>query len=263
MSGLLAWPRRRPPAGPRRDTGGSLIYAIGDVHGRYDLLKALLSAVAADVAQSGVAQGGAGRRPHLIFCGDYVDRGPQSHLVLEALLELKARSDFAVHALKGNHEDALLHFLDDPQSGALWLPNGGDATLAAYGVEPPPDGAPAEAWIRARDAFLRAMPSSHLRLLQQLDLMLVIGAYAFVHAGLRPGAPLSAQTEADLLWIRQPFIASEGPFEKIVVHGHTWVDAQPQLLAHRIGVDTGAYLTGVLTAARLDGEEIRFLQARL
>ena len=256
MSGPLGWLRRRRD-GLRRDAGDALVYAVGDIHGRYDLLKLLLAEVAADLRAAPRSL-----RPYLIFCGDYVDRGPSSHLVLEALVQLQARDDFLVHTLKGNHEDAFLTFLDDPQTGVFWMPNGGDATLLAYGVHPPLPEDPPEDWTRARDALLRSMPSSHLRLLQRLELMVVVGSYVFVHAGVRPGTPLAAQNERDLLWIREPFISNEGPFEKIVVHGHTWIDDVPRAFDHRIGLDTGAYRTGALTAGRFEGGEVRFLQAR-
>jgi serine/threonine protein phosphatase 1 len=106
------------------------------------------------------------------------------------------------------------------------------------------------------------MPASHLRLLERLRLMAVFGDFVFVHAGVRPGTPLSQQSEEDLLWIRQDFLGKGGPFEKVVVHGHTWVDDAPRLTAHRVGLDTGAYQTGVLTAVWFDGAERDVLQAR-
>jgi serine/threonine protein phosphatase 1 len=235
-------------------TGEELVYAVGDVHGRYDLMKALLAQIAADYAVRA-----RGRRPIVIFLGDYVDRGPQSPKVLEALLWLRRRPDLELHLLKGNHEQALLAFLDAPERGAGWLQYGGAETLAAYGVPPPEDPSGLR---RARDALLEAMPASHLWLLQRLELMVGVGGYAFVHAGIRPGAALAEQAENDLLWIRQPFLEHAGTHEKVIVHGHTWIDERPQLHAARIGVDTGAYATGVLTAVRLDGEAREILQAR-
>lgn len=240
---------------PRTSTGGELVYAVGDVHGRYDLLKQLLADITRDYA--GRANG---RRPILIFLGDYVDRGPDSHKVVEAMVWLKRREDLEVHLLKGNHEQALLDFLETPEHGAGWLTYGGQETLVAYGIEPPdPYAGPAE-MVRARDALMAVMPAAHLRLLERLELMALVGDYCFVHAGVRPGTSLAAQTERDLLWIRQPFLESEGPCEKVVVHGHTWIDERPQLHAHRVGLDTGAYLTGVLTAVRLQDGERQILQ---
>ncbi|WP_395674320.1 metallophosphoesterase family protein [Phenylobacterium sp.] len=236
--------------------GGDLIYAIGDIHGSYTPLRELLARISEDCAERARS-----RRPVLIFLGDYVDRGPASHKVLEALVWLRRRPDFEVHLLKGNHEQALLAFLEAPEAGEPWLRYGGAQTLAAYGVPAPGKEADPEAYVRARDELLDAMPASHLRLLQTLELMATAGDYVFVHAGVRPDRPLAAQKEDDLLWIRQTFLEAPGPFEKVVVHGHTWIDARPQMLEHRIGIDTGAYATGVLTALRLDDEGRAVLQA--
>jgi serine/threonine protein phosphatase 1 len=233
-----------------------LIYAVGDIHGRYDLFKMMLGTILADIAERA-----AERLAVVVLLGDYVDRGPQSAEVLEALVELKRRGQLRLHLLRGNHEQAMLRFLSDPVRSAPWIGFGGAQTLQSYGVEVP--GPAPRALITARDALLEAMPSSHLRLLEQLELMLVIGDYAFVHAGVRAGTPLRQQTEEDLLWIRDDFLKAPGRFEKIIVHGHTWSGDQPQLLEHRIGLDTGAYSTGVLTAARLDGADAEILQARI
>jgi serine/threonine protein phosphatase 1 len=236
---------------------GQLVYAIGDIHGCYDLMKALLAQVVGDIAQRA-----AGRRPILIFLGDYVDRGPDAPRVIEALLWLKRRLDLDVRLLKGNHEAALLDFLEEPAKGAVWLSFGGAETLAAYGVPPPEDNEGEVGLLRARNELLERMPASHLRLLQGLELMLQVGDYAFVHAGVRPRRGLAAQDEQDLLWIRRPFLEDPGPFEKVIVHGHTWISDRPQIFDHRIGADTGAFATGVLTAIRLEDGELGVLQAR-
>ncbi|THD77756.1 MAG: serine/threonine protein phosphatase [Phenylobacterium sp.] len=249
-----------PFAGPQRTpalTGGELVYAIGDVHGCYELMKDVLAQLAADYAERAC-----GRRPILIFLGDYVDRGPQSAKVMEALVWLKRRSDLEIHFLKGNHEQALLGFLDEPERGGPWMGFGGAETLASYGVIPPQAEDGPEVYARARDELLERMPASHLRLLQQLELMVVVGDYAFVHAGVRPGVPLEGQAENDLLWIRRGFVDQPGPFGKTIVHGHTWLGEQPQVTEHRLGLDTGAYATGVLTAARLEDGEVEILQAQ-
>jgi serine/threonine protein phosphatase 1 len=239
-----------------RGCTGQLIYAVGDIHGRYDLLKDLLTRIAADIAARA-----AGRRPILVFLGDYVDRGPDPAKVLEALAWLKRRPDLEVHLLKGNHEQALLEFLDAPERGAGWLRYGGLETLAGYGVAlPDPDLGEAD-MARARDDFLAEMPATHLRLLQALELMVEVGDYAFVHAGVRPGVALAEQAEHDLLWIRQEFLESPGPFEKTIVHGHTWLDHRPQLTEGRLSLDTGAYFTGVLTACRLEDGVREVIQA--
>jgi serine/threonine protein phosphatase 1 len=238
-------------------TAGELIYAIGDIHGRYDLLKALTALILDDWKAHGE-----GRRPLLIFCGDYVDRGPDSAAVVEALIWMQQRGDIQACFLKGNHEAALMRFLDNPTDSAGWFRFGGVETLQSYGVAAPAPENPA-ACLRARAQLLQRMPSSHLHFFERLELMLVVGDYAFVHAGVQPGVDLRGQREEDLLWIRQEFLEDEGPFEKVIVHGHSWTDDKPQFLPHRIGVDTGAYSTGVLSAIRLDGEGVGLLQARL
>jgi len=238
-------------------TAGELVYAIGDIHGCYDLMKDILGQVAADYAKRAE-----GRRPILVFCGDYVDRGPHSAKVLEALVWLQRRGEVELHLLKGNHEQALLAFIDDPDTGPPWLRFGGEETLISYGVLPPAPDEGREGLARARDELLERMPAGHLRLLQSLELMVLVGDYAFVHAGVKPSAPLEAQDEGDLLWIRQGFVDAPGPFEKIIVHGHTWTSDHPQLAGCRIGLDTGAYATGALTALRLEDGELAVFQAR-
>lgn len=236
-------------------TEGELVYAVGDVHGCYEEMKALLAKIAVDSA--GRARG---RRPILIFLGDYVDRGPQSAKVLEALIWLKRRPDLEVRLLKGNHEQAMLAFLDAPEPNAAWLRWGGAETLSAYGVEPPAGEDDPLALSRVRDELLARMPAGHLLVLQRLELMVAVGDYAFVHAGVRPGAPLAQQTEQDLLWIREGFLDVDAPHEKVIVHGHTWLDEKPRFSEHRLSIDTGCYRTGVLTALRLDGGERECLQ---
>lgn len=226
---------------------GQLVYAVGDVHGRYDLLYLLLAKVEEDT----IARAG-GRTPVLIFCGDYVDRGPDSARVLDALCWLKRHSTYDVRFLKGNHEQVMLDYIRDPSGSREWMDFGGAQTLMSYGVQPPlAEDDVSRHWV-ARDDLLERLPAAHLRFLEQLDLLLTIGDYAFVHAGIRPGKPLVEQSTDDLLWIRQDFLSSHKAHEKIVVHGHTWFSDQPALLANRIGIDTGAYETGVLSAVRLE-----------
>jgi serine/threonine protein phosphatase 1 len=237
-------------------TAGRLVYAVGDVHGRLDILEPLIKDIVTDMLRSKPAQS-----PLLVFLGDYVDRGDASAGVIDLILKLKTSSGFQVLTLKGNHEEALLQFLDDPDFGAAWMAHGGATTLASYGVVPPTARNDPEAWRRTRDAFAKALPQAHLTFLQRLELMVTVGDYAFVHAGVRPGVSLELQDEHDLLWIRQDFLQSQGQFEKIIVHGHTPAE-QPQLTRHRLGLDTGAYATGVLTAARLDDQGQLILQAR-
>lgn len=247
------------PEGPQPTAAGvdgALVYAVGDIHGCYEPFKTLLGRITEDYAVRA-----RGRRPVLILCGDYVDRGPDSDKVLQALVWLRRHTDLDLHLLKGNHEQAMLAFLDEPEEAGAWLGFGGMETLAAYGVKAVcPDAGPA-GLRRARDDLLDRLPVSHLRLLEQLELCVAVGDYAFVHAGVRPGTPLASQVERDLLWIRGDFLDAPGPFEKVIVHGHTWRSAEPVVLDHRIGIDTGVYATGVLTALRLEDGELEILQA--
>lgn len=230
---------------------GQVVYAIGDIHGRSDLLTQLLASIANDAAAAGRAA------KTLVFLGDYVDRGPDSRGVIERLTT-NLPLGFATHFLKGNHEQFLLDFLDDPLWLDGWLRNGGEQTLRSYGVDV--DGlqdrrTPATAW---REAFLEALPEAHLQFLGGLELKCVVGDYVFVHAGLRPGVPLNQQVAEDLLWIRHEFLDCQEPFEKIVVHGHT-PERVPVVRPNRIGIDTGAVFSDCLTALRLENGTRTFL----
>ena len=248
------WPRFHETAAK---VAGELVYAIGDIHGRYDLLTDILRRIVAD------ARGRLrGRVPVLVTCGDYVDRGPDSARVLSTLDWIRRDGRVRLHALKGNHEAALLDFLTDPRDGTAWLNFGGDATLRSYGVRPPEDFGDADALVCARDDLLERMPAAHLHVLQGLEMMAVIGDYAFVHAGIRPGVPLARQKAEDLLWIRGPFLDRTAPFEKRIVHGHSWTDPAPEIYDNRIGLDTGAYETGVLTAVRIEDNQVEVFQTR-
>jgi serine/threonine protein phosphatase 1 len=245
------------PAWPTGQVDGQLIYAIGDIHGCYDQLRRLLTQIASDAEAHAK-----GRTATLIFCGDYIDRGPASREVLDALCWLKRRRPFHLQFLKGNHEQVMLDYISDPLRTTAWLRFGGSETLQSYGVTPPsPDDDP-EAHFAARDDLLERLPVSHLRFLEDLELMVGVGDYAFVHAGIRPGVPLTKQTEADLLWIREDFLDTDASHDRIIVHGHTWESDQPQVLPHRIGIDTGAYETGVLTALRIEDDGIDALAVR-
>ena len=191
---------------------GRLLYAVGDIHGRSDLLRRLLDTIAADA----VASGGAAAKT-LVFLGDYVDRGPDSRGVVDILLT-RLPDGFDAHFLKGNHEALLLGFPYGATPLEHWRINGGDATMASYGVDIERllvSGASANAW---RSAFAEALPSTHLAFFKTLELSLSVGDYLFVHAGLRPGVPLSAQGESDLIWIRGPFLDHAGSFDQIVKH---------------------------------------------
>ena len=232
---------------------GQLLYAVGDIHGRADLLADMLRQIAADARASSD-----GERPTLVFLGDYVDRGHDSRGVVETLLGGLPQG-FNAYFLKGNHEAILLDFLHDAARLEHWLMNGGEATMACYGVDTERLNrlaAPPETW---RRAFAEALPEAHLSFFKRLKLSVSFGDYLFVHAGIRPAVPLAAQVEADLIWIRAPFLDSTEPFGKIVVHGHTPGKA-PVTRSNRIGIDTGAVFTDRLTALRLKGDSRSFLQ---
>jgi serine/threonine protein phosphatase 1 len=233
-----------------------VIYAVGDVHGRLDLLDPLLE----QIGEEALTAGDHRPKPVLVFVGDYIDRGAASKGVIDRVIAVQRERAFEVRALKGNHEEALLAFLEDANFGPTWCENGGTQTLASYGVTPPILRKDSDGWVKARDAFEQALPAEHVGFLAGLELSVVYGDYVFVHAGLRPGVPLGAQQERDLLWIRQEFLTAQRPFEKIVVHGHTPAD-EPFMGAHRIGIDTGAYATGLLTAVRLEGDDRRLIQS--
>lgn len=245
----------KPASPPRTDAripAGRRVYAIGDVHGRADLLKRLLDDLNAD-ARRGEYSG----KPILIFLGDYVDRGFQSKDVLNILLG-KTVSSFETYFLKGNHEQAMLQFLEDPTIGPRWAEYGGAETLVSYGVQPPRSRTNLDEWIRASADLRQAMPAEHIQFLQTLELSVRIGDYVFVHAGMKPGVPLDQQEEHDILWIRDEFINDRRPFEAVIVHGHTPLQ-KPYRDGRRIGLDTGAYLTGKLTAARFEHDVVQFI----
>jgi serine/threonine protein phosphatase 1 len=228
---------------------GFRVYAIGDIHGRLDLLSRLHQMILDD------ARGAALDARVLVYLGDYVDRGPDSAGVVD-LLSQRTLPDFTAVHLMGNHEDFMLRFLDDTSSGSGWFANGGVATLRSYGVEFAYDDLLSPE--RLRDRLSRRVPSRHLDFLRGLALSRVIGGYLFVHAGIRPGIAMELQTPADLMWIRGDFLNSGVEHGKIVVHGHTITD-YPEVRPNRIGIDTGAFATGRLTCLVLEGDSRRFL----
>jgi len=228
-----------------------LVYAVGDIHGRSDLLVALLRLIEADAANAQAA------KSTLVFLGDYIDRGPDSRGVVDILLD-DLPSGFSVHFLKGNHEALLLDFLAHANRLESWLTNGGEATMASYGVDVDrlkrTGATPAEWWVE----FTSALPAAHLEFFRRLESLVPVGDYLFVHAGVRPGVSLAAQRETDLMWIRDEFLQSTEDFGKLVVHGHT-PGHEPVVRPNRIGIDTGAVFTDKLTALKLQGQEREFL----
>jgi serine/threonine protein phosphatase 1 len=213
------------------------IYAVGDLHGRADLLALLLSQIEVDIALHPIS------RPMTVFLGDYIDRGPASKEVLDLLVTWRSAHEAVF--LKGNHENFLLKLLKGEAILDEWRYCGGLETLIAYGLKPPINPAPFEQVQLARE-LAGALPETHRAFLQALELSFVCGDFLFVHAGVRPLVPIQQQTEDDLLWIRDDFLLWEKKFEKVVVHGHTPVH-EPDIRANRINIDTGAFATGRLT----------------
>ncbi|MEJ0095303.1 MAG: metallophosphoesterase family protein [Methylocella sp.] len=246
------WKSRRfgaAPAVPTLVPDGLRIYAIGDIHGRADLLEELLLRIDADLEQNSVADS------IQIFLGDYIDRGPKSAGVLEQLI--RRGKTHRTLCLKGNHEAYLLDFLHDPATLRPWGQYGGLTTLLSYGLKPSLNSSEEEQANLAAE-LAQAMPPSHRQFIEALPLSFTSGDFFFVHAGVRPGTPLSRQREDDLLWIRDEFLCHEEPFEKVVIHGHTPV-REPEVRENRINIDTGAYATGRLTCLRLERDEISFI----
>ncbi|MGY4593251.1 serine/threonine protein phosphatase 1 [Bradyrhizobium sp. GM22.5] len=225
---------------------GVRIYAIGDVHGRADLLQSLLTVIDADLARS------APERAIQVFLGDYVDRGPDSRAVIDLLIE-RSKSHETV-CLKGNHEVFLLEVLKDPARLEEWRRYGGLLTLVSYGINPTMNPTP-EQQIELIERLRQALPPEHLSFLQQLRPSFACGDFFFVHAGVKPGVALERQKEEDLLWIREEFLESERRFGKYVVHGHTPVSV-PDIRSNRINIDTGAYATGNLTLLTIQGDSL-------
>lgn len=236
---------RAAPPPPAAVPDGQRVYAIGDVHGRLDLLNGLIAAIDADDAERGAAQ------TSLVFLGDLVDRGPDSAGVVERVHRLGGeRAD--VRLLLGNHEEVFLAALEgDLNALRLFCRIGGRETAISYGIAP--------ADYESMDypalacALAAAVPDTHRALLAAGGDMEIIGDYAFVHAGVRPERLLEDQRGADLRWIREPFLDHRARLDKIVVHGHTVTDAV-EFRPHRIGVDTGAYMTGRLSALGLESD---------
>ncbi|HTO79039.1 MAG TPA: metallophosphoesterase family protein [Methylocystis sp.] len=236
--------KRRAPSPPE----GLRLYAIGDIHGRLDLLETLARRIEADLKDAPTPA-------VTIFLGDYVDRGPDSAGVLDRL----ARRDFPTEflALRGNHEEVMLKFLENPDILESWRNYGGLETLHSYGTDvfPAMRGMGYEA---IRENFLERLPGSHVQFLRDTAHSTTFGDYFFCHAGARPGVALDRQTPRDLLWIREEFLEFRGGWDKVVVHGHTPV-AEPELLTSRINVDTGAFASSILTAVALEGSQRRII----
>lgn len=231
---------KRPlPAAPP----GQRIYVIGDIHGRLDLLTALALSIEADDQARGAAE------TTIVLLGDLIDRGPDSAAVIAFVREWQARR--RVRVICGNHEEMFLRSFDNLSIFRNFLRYGGRETVLSYPVDPQAfqaaDMADAQALMRA------AVPPDDIAFMEGFEDFVVAGDYLLVHAGILPGQALEDQRTEDLRWIREPFLSHAGWHDHVVVHGHTIIDA-PELSHNRIGIDTGAYMSGRLTALALEGQ---------
>lgn len=232
---------------------GERIYAIGDLHGRFDLLKDMLDRIGEHSAALPQPQA-----LHIVFLGDLIDRGPDSARILEYLYDLQRRSDRVI-VLQGNHEEALVRSMEgDLGIMRMWLGFGGRETLRSFGIDPDAAGADLEALLREMRARI---PRQWIGWLKSLPLNAQSGDYYFCHAGIKPGVPLRRQTRSSLLWIRDEFLDHTGYHGAVIVHGHS-IEPQVALRPNRIGIDTGAYRTGALTALYLEDDRREILTAR-
>ncbi len=244
-----ARPARQGPRAPR----GYRAYAIGDVHGRLDLLDRLLDDIERDIRKRPP------RKNLLIFLGDLIDRGPDSKAVVERL-RTYSRPRVRTVFLAGNHEEVLLRLLGGEQGIlASWLRFGGAECLKSYGIDPNAIHEMSET--RGLETIRTAFPAAHLAFLSKFADTLRFGDYLFVHAGIRPGLDLSLQNQSDMRWIRSPFLDDDSDHGFVVVHGHTIADEVVER-PNRIGIDTGAYRTGVLTALAIEDGERWYLDTR-
>ena len=239
--------RRRERQPERRAVAasyGSRLYAIGDIHGRRDLLDDVLQQIDAQDAQNN------GAPSEIIFLGDLIDRGPDSADVVERVVQLRA-SGRTISVLLGNHEEIFLRILHGEFNLLpMFIKIGGRETVFSYGITREEYDTLSNEALAERLRVL--VPQAHFDLLNDCDEMVFRGDYAFVHAGIRPGVPLAEQKDEDLRWIRSPFLESSADHGRVIVHGHT-VTEEPELRANRIGIDTGAVYSGRLTVLGIDG----------
>ena len=228
---------------------GRRVYSIGDIHGRLDLLEELHGMILEDAA-------GHDGSKAIVYLGDFIDRGAQSKQVVDLLIEQPLDGFEAIHLL-GNHEQAMLDFMEYPEAAAAWLSFGGQVTLLSYGAGLGRVQMGRQVQI-LRDELDARLPQSHREFLASCRLMHVEGSYCFAHAGIRPGVPLEEQKAEDLMWIRGEFCDSAEDHGCIVVHGHS-ITEEVEWRPNRIGIDTGAYYSGLLTALVLEGDQQRLL----
>lgn len=233
-----------------RGPANKVIYAIGDVHGRLDLLRRMHAEIAADRQRRKASDWA------VIHLGDYVDRGPDSMGVLDFLVEA-TEADPRVVALAGNHDVGLLAFLAEPDPNSLFARYGGRETAASYGVAL--DLSNDDSVQASRRQLVAAMPRRHVEFLLDLQFSASFGDFFFCHAGIRPGVALVDQTPQDLTWVREPFLRFAGLHPKVIVHGHTPAP-QAEVMNNRVNVDTGAFASGKLSALVIDGADKQILE---
>jgi serine/threonine protein phosphatase 1 len=246
--------KKAPPARPASIPAGERVYAIGDIHGRADLFDQLLAQIRADDAERGPA------RTTIILLGDLVDRGPDSRGVIERAMALQAELGERLRWLVGNHEEVFLRALHgDPKVVRYFVRIGGEPTILSYDIDP--DRYRAMDFDELAAVLPQLVPPEQAAFLDAGEDRIVIGDYLFVHAGIRPGINVDGQQLSDLRWIREEFLSDSRDHGHIVVHGHTITDA-PEDRGNRIGIDTGAYASGCLTALGLDGQQRWYLSTR-
>lgn len=228
---------------------GQRVYAVGDIHGRLDLFQALVAAIERDDAARRKAD------TTVILLGDLVDRGPDSSAVIAAARDLAGRRK--VRFIAGNHEEMFLDSFGKAEVLRHFLRHGGRETLLSYPIAP--DVYRDLTLDETREILPSLIPTEDIAFLRGFEDMIRIGDYLFVHAGIRPGLPLDQQETRDLRWIREPFLGSTEDHGCCVIHGHSIAD-EPEVRANRIGIDTGAYMSGRLTALGLEGTERWFLE---
>lgn len=240
-------PAPKPPSVPE----GMRYYVIGDIHGRLDLYEAMIAAIEADDSAAPPAE------TRIVLLGDLVDRGPDSAGVIARTRQWQQTR--RVRVLAGNHEEMFLSAFEKPEALRHFLKNGGRETVLSYGLSKKQF-----ATLDLDEMFERLpklVPAEDREYLAGFETMIRAGDYVFVHAGIDPSRPLGEQKRSDLLWIRERFLSHEGPLEKVVVHGHT-IFERVMDCGNRIGIDTGAFRSGVLTALVLEGDQRRIIQTR-
>jgi serine/threonine protein phosphatase 1 len=229
---------------------GIRIYCIGDIHGCHDLLIKLINAIELDAQDYP-------DRVLLIYLGDFIDRGTSSKEVIDFIINYQ-NNRFESIFIRGNHEQTLLDFFNEDTMDKAWFSFGGMATLASYGVRINKIPTRHEDFLYLQQQLSNLLPVNHYQFLKETRLSYSIGSYFFVHAGINPHQALNDQYAEDLMWIRDEFINYKKPFEKIIVHGHT-VTTKPEILPNRIGIDTGAYMSGILSCVVLETNQQRII----